>query len=948
MTPITLVAALHAIIFSFVRIKSKFRFLSAAEGPKSPNSTYEGSCFFKHRQFLLAPLMVAFFYVFFFVAVSAAHAQSVTWTKTDINTGSTGSYTYTPGTPPQFTISGTGTGVGFFDDSFVFVGTPAFSSLTLQARVASQTNTGAGALAGLCIRNSVQSQYAYSYVLAVTPSNGIVFYRRYQDGGNNTIATAAGSASIYLKLARDGTVENGYTVSAFSSTDGINWTLIGSAPEVNTSPMPNKFYAGFVVSSSASGGTASTAVFDYVSYLCSVPQQSSNLLLWLRSDVGVTSSAGAVSAWADQSGNGNNATQSTGANKPTLTTGSVNSGVLPSISFNGTSSYLSLPTGFANLTAGASAFIVLKPSASVATGTPFVCGNSSNNDAMIVKTTSSGTNAALYAFNGATSSNVTTATNPLSTSAFQLLETVFTPGSSPGTGTGKVYVNGTQQASATNLVQNLNNTSRTVNRVGVGTGLTEWFGGDICEILVYSNPVSDTVRNQIESYFLSKYNVGAVPTLAAPVVSPGSGTYLPQQKAVMSQSQAAPVFFTFDSTTPSYSSNFFWNNTNWYLQQPGYSYLIPTIFQTTTIKAISKAPFFNDSPVTTVTYSMDNSTAPIARSGLAAWYRASDVTTSGSNVTTWQDISGSFNNATNAANQPTLVGSAVNGLPAVNFSGTQFLQLPAGMANLTSGMTVMAIAKPVSVTAGARIFDFGNGATSDNALMSLPSTTGLTFSTYNGSTASSATTSSGVTLGQFQLLEALYNGTNTATLFRNASQLTQSTTMQTLNNLTRNNCFLGQDSVGGNRFNGQIAELLIWNRQLTVAERTAAEGYLLSKYQLLSTNTVAAPTMSLATSTLTAPAQVAIAGTNGADIRYTIDGSTPTTSSALYTKPLNVMWTQTVKAIAVVNGVSSSVTSATFTLDSTKFPAPSASDTRTLNLEQQLPNVGIPHDANQP
>ena len=881
------------------------------------------------------------------IAAPSAVAQAVTWTKTDINTGSTGSYTYTTGNPPQFTISGTGTGVGFFDDSFVFVGTPAFGSLTIQGRVASQTNTGAGALAGLCIRNSTQNQYAYSYVLAVTPSNGLVFYRRYQNGGNSTIATGAGAAPMYLKLARDGNPTSGYTVNAYYGTDGINWTLLGSAVESNTIPMPNKFYTGFVVSSSASGGTASTAVFDFVSYLTSVPQQASNLLLWLRSDVGVTTSSGAVTSWADQSGNSNNATQGTGANRPTLVTGSANSGVLPSISFNGSSHYLTLPTGFANLSAGASAFIMLKPTAAVATGTPFVCGNSSNSDALIVKTTGSGTNAALYAFNGATSSNVTTSSNPLSTSAFQLVETVYTPGSSPGTGVGKVYVGGTLQATATTLVQNLNNTSRTINRIGTSTASTEWFAGNICEILVYSSPVSDSQRKSIESYMLSKYGVGATPQLEAPQAIPGSGVFLPQQSILLSQNQNAPVYFTTDGTTPDQNSLFFYNNLPDFLYPVGPEYT-PRINKTTALKTLAKAPFFSDSAVTTFNYQSDDSTSPIPRSGLIEWLRASNVTTSGSNVTNWQDVSGSGNNATNGANQPTLVSGAVNGWPAVNFSGTQFLQMPnTGFSNFTSGLTAILVAKPNSVTAGARLFDLGNGATSDNVSMSLPSSTGLTFSTYTGSTGSSVTASSGVTLGQFQLLEAAYNGTNTATLFVNAAQSAQSTTMQTLSNLARTG-YLGQDPTGANRFNGQIAELLLWNRQLTVAERTAVEGYLLNKYQLPSTNTVATPILSVSTSTLTNPSQVAIAGPNGAQIRYTIDGSTPTISSALYTGPLNVMWTQTVKAIAVLNGISSSVASATFTLDSTKFPAPSASDTRTLNLQQQLPNVGIPHDANQP
>ncbi|HIA52075.1 MAG TPA: hypothetical protein EYN91_08335 [Candidatus Melainabacteria bacterium] len=873
-----------------------------------------------------------------------ADAQAVPWTKNDINSGSSGVFTYTAGSPPQYQISGSGTGVGAVDDSFCYVSTPCTQSNYVQGKVVSQTNTGAGALAGFCIRDSVQTSYAYSYVLAVTPGSGITFSRRYQGGANSTIATAAGTAPIYLKLARNGSAATGYTVSAYSSSTGTNWTLIGSAGEANTNPMPNKMTFGFVVSSTVNGATQSTAVFSNVSTCMTVPQPSSNLLLWLKSDDGISATGSNVDTWSDQSGNGNNATGA-GATRPTLTVGTANSGILPSVTFNGTSHLMSLPSGFSNLTSGYSAFVMLKPSSSVATGTPVVLGNTGPSDAALVKTV--GTNAALYAYNSTTSSNVTTSSNPISTSAFQLLEATFTPGSSPNTGVGKVYVNGTQQATSSTLVQTLANISRTTNRIGASTQSTEYFGGDICEILVYSNPVSDGLRKSIESYMLSKYGVGNTPTLDAPVITPTSGTFLPQQQFIISQPQEALTYFRTDNIAPSTSDLFFYNNQNFFLTTVAPEF-VPRVQQTSVIKALAKAPFWNDSPVATATYTMDNSTAPIARSGLAGWYRASDVTLSGSNVTTWQDISGSSNNATNGANQPTLVSGAVNGLPAVNFSGTQFLQLPAGMANFTSGMTVMAVAKPVSVSAGARIFDFGNGATSDNVTMSLPSTTGLTFSTYNGSTASSATASSGVTLGQFQLLEASYSGTNTATLYQNASQLTQSTTMQTLNNLTRNNCYLGQDSAGGNRLNGQIAELLIWNRQLTVAERTAAEGYLLSKYQLLSTNAVAAPSLSVATSTLTAPAQVAIAGPNGAKIYWTNDGSTPTTSSNLYVGPVNVAWTQTLKAVAVLNGITSSVSSSVLTLDSTKWPSPSASDARTLNLEQQLPNVGIPHDANQP
>lgn len=935
----TLVAALR--VSSLIENKQK-TFRKKLLAPPVGSEVHQFNYSFKR---IIECFVLMLFAQLLFCATSAS-AQVVTWTQNDMGSGSTGTFSYGAGTPPTYTIAGSGLGPGFLDSTETFVNTPAVSACEIQGQVVSQTNTSSSAVAGLCLRSSRQSYLAAEYVIGVTPGNTIFLYRRFIGVGGSNVATATGSAPTYLKLRRYGDPVNGYSVEGLYSSDGINWTSLGSFGEPNTNPMPNNFYAGFIVSSGSVGATQSTAVFDHVSYNTAVPQVTSNLLLWLRSDSGVTTSGGAVTAWADQSGNSNNATQGTGANRPTLNTGSANSGILSSISFDGSSDYLSLPSGFANLSAGASIFAIVKPSSSSATGVPFVCGNTSNSDALIAKTV--GTNAAMYAYNSTTASNVTTSSNPISTSNFQLLETIFTPGASAGTGVGKVYVNGALEATATNLVQNLNNTTRSTNQIGAGIGLTDYFGGEICEILVYSNPLTDSQRHSLDSYFLSKYNVGATPTLDAPTVTPSSGVYLPQQQYILSQNQNALVYYTTNGNTPTTSDLWFYNNQNYYLTVSAPE-MVPRVQKSTTIKAIAKAPFFNDSPVTTVTYEIDNSTSAIPRSGLIQWLRGSNVTTSGSNVTNWNDVSGSLNDASNGSSQPTLVSNAVNELPAVNFNGSQFLQSPSGFSNFTSGLTAMLVAKPVSVSAGARLFDFGNGATSDNVIMSLPSSTGLTFSTYNSSTSSSVTASSGVTSGNFQLLESLYNGSNTANLYVNGASAASSSSMQTLQNLTRSGNYIGQDNSGGNRFNGQIAEMLLWNRQLTAAERAAVEGYLLSKYQMPSTNTVATPTFSVATSTtFSEPSQVAIAGPTGAKIYFTQDGSTPTTSSQEYTKPVFVMWTQTVKAIAVLNGVSSSVTTANYTLNSTKWPAPSVSDTRTLDMKQQLPNVGIPHDANQP
>jgi len=62
--------------------------------------------------------------------------------------------------------------------------------------------------------------------------------------------------------------------------------------------------------------------------------------------------------------------------------------------------------------------------------------------------------------------------------------------------------------------------------------------------------------------------------------------------------------------------------------------------------------------------------------------------------------------------------------------------------------------------------------------------------------------------------------------------------------------------------------------------------------------------------------QVTINAEGGVEIRYTTDGSTPTASSTLYSNAITLNATTTVKAIAIKDGVSSSVASKTFTKSS--------------------------------
>lgn len=95
-----------------------------------------------------------------------------------------------------------------------------------------------------------------------------------------------------------------------------------------------------------------------------------------------------------------------------------------------------------------------------------------------------------------------------------------------------------------------------------------------------------------------------------------------------------------------------------------------------------------------------------------------------------------------------------------------------------------------------------------------------------------------------------------------------------------------------------------------------------SSTEQVSGSSVAAPTisgvMSFAEST-----QVTMSAESGAEIRYTTDGSTPTASSTLYSEAITLSETTTIKAIAIKNGISSSVSSKTFTKSSGGSEGPS-------------------------
>ncbi len=85
---------------------------------------------------------------------------------------------------------------------------------------------------------------------------------------------------------------------------------------------------------------------------------------------------------------------------------------------------------------------------------------------------------------------------------------------------------------------------------------------------------------------------------------------------------------------------------------------------------------------------------------------------------------------------------------------------------------------------------------------------------------------------------------------------------------------------------------------------------------------VATPTISLASGTYAGTQEVTITdATTGSVIYYTTDGTAPTTSSNLYTGPISIGVSSTLKAMAILSGSASAVASSAFTITGGLPPA---------------------------
>lgn len=541
--------------------------------------------------------------------------------------------------------------------------------------------------------------------------------------------------------------------------------------------------------------------------LCRVSGQTavptSGLRLWLQADVGVTSGQNnQVSVWADQSGLGNDASQTTGTAQPAISPNSISG--LPAIHFSG-GQFFSLPN-FMSAAAAGEMFAVLRID-------PYDSGTVRG----FMRMGSNGDNAHYPIYGGVIADNFGSTTR---------MDTAGTPEQDLS----KYHIYNALSTSTewTSRINGLLFYTTQSNTVGFSSspriGLSDswYFAGDMAEILVYDRKLSDAERGQVISYLGGKYPdiapLPAVPTNLKAVTVSATQVSVTWSYPITTQ---APTQFKVERKTSTSSYVTVANVTdatayfdNALASGETYTYRVTA----SNFKGVA------DSAETTTEELPAQTEVEMPFDGIRLWLRA-DAAGAGY-IRRWPDQTNNGNDAlqSNRSAEPFSVPNAFADRPALHFSGGQVVGLPDVMNSASAGeMFVVVRADPYDSGTVRGFMRFGNNG--DNAH----------FPIYGGVIADNFGTtvrkdSAGVPLQDLSQY-LLYDVASTSTQW--TSRINGIPYYSTADNVVG---FSSAPQIGlsqGWYFAGDIAEILIYDYALSEEQRIAVGHYLASKYPAL-------------------------------------------------------------------------------------------------------------------
>ncbi len=514
----------------------------------------------------------------------------------------------------------------------------------------------------------------------------------------------------------------------------------------------------------------------YVAFVAAgQPVATSGLAVWLKADTGVTANgSGNVSAWSDQTVYQNNANQGDSGHQPTLVTSTTGLNGKPVVRFDGSSSYLTIADNPSLWPSGAVTIIALAQT------------YSNNQQDLVDRSLNYGSfgdywNPPQYSYElGTDSNNIergylgtpggSDLPGPAGRSLRMSVATMVYDGTHQ-----TIYDSGIEQSSAAvSGAIDYNNPNEHDLYIGTHSGyfgLGGFFDGDVAEILIYNRALTTSEQQQAEGYLADKYGV--------------------------------------------YDANATW----------------PSVYGSD-VQALITANEWSKAQVDAYV-AFAAADQPVAPSGLIVWLEAnSGVTADGSGkVTAWADQTVFKNNANqgNSGNQPTLITSTggLNGNPVVRFDGSSSYLAIKDNPSLwpTGAVTIIALSQTYSNVQQDLVdrslnygafddywyapqYSYELGTDSDNVERG-----------YVGTSGGSDLGGSAGRAYQMSVSTMIYDGTN-QTIYDGGTQQSSVAVTGTIdyNNPNEHDLYIGTHNgyfgLGG-YFNGDVAEVLVYNRALT-------------------------------------------------------------------------------------------------------------------------------------
>jgi hypothetical protein len=619
------------------------------------------------------------------------------------------------------------------------------------------------------------------------------------------------------------------------------------------------------------------------------------LALWLRADMGVTTNEnGLVIQWDDQSGNVNHASQTTELQMPLLVPNAISN--KPALRFDGSAN------------AGEHDFLNIPHAESLAfTGdftTLFVIkvDDFANYNAVWSKTAgnlpaptdlytdiNAGT-MRVYRGNGTgTGLSSVASAQPLRAGAYLVLGVDIN-----GT-TATHYLNA--QPNGTGIVNT--NTADTLQDVKIGTrnDLFTKMRGDIAEILIYNRSLSETERNTAFNYLQTKYGLQNSPpsaTLSATPANVNAGDIITlTATATDLDGTIARVEFLANGVPVGTAT------AGPYRLRVQAEAAGNIIFAA---RAVDNGGLAGTSTPLTVTVAGAGPTSNPVTAGVQLWVSADTGTTrgAGDKVVQWTDQSGNVNTAAQPDENlaPTLVPNVLNGHAVVRFDGVDdvldvadsdsisitndissfFVLLFDNFDNYRSIWGKTLANQPAAtdlyagINSGTPTFFRGNGSgsASANGARPYPTNTYIFAGVQQAGTAVS------------HFLNGAPNGGGTITAVRED----RDTPLK-----------IGSRADGVTRMKGDLAELLIYDRALSAAERTSLQRYLAEKYALpgFVTSLNASPTVAVSVTNVPAAPTNFTFTADSADTDGAITGVQLFVNGIMYASDTNAPYSVTVE-----------------------------------------------------